>query len=430
MVENNSYFNSKNLSRQKSINSDILNLKDDFYQIKTTTNSKINLENNKNFFNNNEQKKFLKKKVIIKKNKLLTDKKDSNNTKSINKREEEKKCENKTKKIKKIIKNKIINNNINRNSSDIFNKNKTQQNYFKSKKILDIQKNFTNISDMQSLLNKKNSENKLNKTNTRYFNKLNNSEQISKNKIIYYNSSLNDFYKNNNNIFNINLNSSLRKIDKCKNSLILQKSNSISFISNILNTFKKCEDKKIKKTKKNNKEINKNLLKGFSFLAMNKSVLETLFKKTPIKIKSGILTSLSNEKKNSDIFLTPFTNSYGYLLDDLSEKIGFMKGSINMIYPKVSKVKYHFQDIERNNEFNNYCSEKAKNNFGRKSLENDKTIKNKIKLFNAIKPKIIIQKFLTKYPINIKRKGENEFSSKMYSLKRQQLFRDNDFDLY
>ena len=364
MVENNSYFNSKNLSRQKSIN----------------------------------------------------------------KREEEKKCENKTKKIKKIIKNKIINNNnINRNSSDIFNKNKTQQNYFKSKKILDIQKNFTNVSDMQSLLNKKNSENKLNKTNTRYFNKLNNSEQIPKNKIIYYNSSLNDFYKNNN-IFNINLNSSLRKIDKCKNSLILQKSNSISFISNILNTFKKCEDKKIKK--KNNKDINKNLLKGFSFLAMNKSVLETLFKKTPIKIKSGILTSLSNEKKNSDIFLTPFTNSYGYLLDDLSEKIGFMKGSINMIYPKVSKVKYHFQDIERNNEFNNYCSEKAKNNFGRKSLENDKTIKNKIKLFNAIKPKIIIQKFLTKYPINIKRKGENEFSSKMYSLKRQQLFRDNDFDLY
>ena len=85
MVENNSYFNSKNLSRQKSINSDILNLKDDFYQIKTTTNSKINLENNKNFFNNNEQKKFLKKKVIILKNKLLTDKKDSNNTKSNNK---------------------------------------------------------------------------------------------------------------------------------------------------------------------------------------------------------------------------------------------------------------------------------------------------------------------------------------------------------
>ena len=129
---------------------------------------------------------------------------------------------------------------------------------------------------------------------------------------------------------------------------------------------------------------------------------------------------------NPDIFLTPFTNSYGHILDEISAQIGFMKDSINIIYPKISKIKYHLKSIEKKDAFkkyNNY-TEKTINNFN-KTFENPKINKNNIKILYSIKPKKIIQTFFTKYPIPIQRKGKKDFSSKMYSIKRQNIFREN-----
>ena len=389
--KSNDNFNIKKLSRNKSLNSDVINIKD------------INLTKNKSsIFNKNISINFNKNK--------------ENNQKKIYK----------LIKVKKISLNNIkLSNNFNKTSFEISSKNRTETNFFNLNNNVNTHKNFKNFHFFP--LNQNNNEKRLNRTNSFSFNT---SKNILKNKIIYFNSSLNDFYKNN--IFN--LKSSMEIINK--NSLILPKSNSsesVSFIRDILNRYKKnLKNKKILKNikinnlenKKKEEEINNKIFKGFNFLTMNKSALEILFKKTPIKINKGLLTCIEDEKIKSNIYLNPFFNSYGYILDDLSEKLGFMKGSINIIYPKISHAKYQLKDLNRTEEFNKVDkNKKQNNNKENKSLEkNNIKYENKIKVYNNMEPKIIIKKCFTKYPIYIRRKGEHSSSSKMYSFKRQQLF--------
>ena len=52
---------------------------------------------------------------------------------------------------------------------------------------------------------------------------------------------------------------------------------------------------------------------------------------------------MSEEKIKSHNLVNPLSNSYGNILNEISEKIGFMKGSINMIYPKISQAKYEIK---------------------------------------------------------------------------------------
>ena len=85
------------------------------------------------------------------------------------------------------------------------------------------------------------------------------------------------------------------------------------------------------------------------FDSFNQISLKTLFKKNAAKVKSGILEDILVERKikNNDIFLHPFSNSYGSLLDIMSEKVGFMKGSIDILYPKITQKKYQLRTIQK-----------------------------------------------------------------------------------
>ena len=376
-IYNNSIFNLKNSSNYKSLNSDILNIKSDFNN-SSSNNNNVRIDNKSLTSNQNP--------IIIKAKKEVEEKR--------------------IVKLKKIPKyNKIIDIINNKKSKETLKKSKTYTNFFNSSN--NTFNSYKNFSKFQLSLNKNNIDKKLNKTNSFFFNTSKNNE---KNKIMYYNSSFNDI-----------------------NKLIIPKSDRVSFISNILNTYKKNEKNRniLKNIKKKNKlnnekkeENNKNIFKGFSFLSMNKSMLDTLFKKTPIKIKTGVLTSIEDEDMKSRIRLNPFSNSYGYILDELSEKIGFIRGSINMIYPKISQAKYQLKEFEKadytNKLFNKTRKKiiKVSNSFDRSKNIYGK----KLKLFNDTKPRMIIRKFFTKYPISIGRKGENVCSTKMYSLKKQRFF--------
>ena len=402
-IKSNYNFNINNLARNKSINSDTRNIKY-IYNKTIYINKSQNLTKNKSsIFNKNISINYNRNK--------------KNNQKNLYK----------SIKVKKISLNNNIklSNNFNKNSFEFENKNKTETNFFNSSNKVNSYKNSKNFHFFQ--LNQNNNEKRLNKTNSFSFNT---SKNILKNNIIYFNSSLNDCYKNH--IFN--LKTPMENINK--NSLILPKSNSsnsVSFIRDILNRYRKnCKNKNILKNikinnlenKKKEEDKDNKILKGFSFLTMNKSTLEILFKKTPIKIQKGHLTCIEDEKIKSNIYLNPFYNSYGHILDDLSEKLGFMKGSINIIYPKISHAKYQFKDFEKTEELKKIDKNKIQTkNKVNKSLERkDIKYENKIKFYNNIEPKIIIKKCFTKYPIYIKRKGDHSSSSKMYSFKRQQLF--------
>ena len=435
MIEKNKNNNNEILSKQKSIISDIPNIKTDNEQLKTTKNSKIKT-NNFFFINNSPKSINILSKIINQSKNNSSINKNSENSKinnNINLKAEEEKQKNSSNliKIKKISKNKTISN------INLIYKSKTQTDFYLSKNLYNNSGNIRNLPNISNVSNSNiNNEKKMNKTNSFYFN----NSQMSKNNIIYFNSSINEFY-NKNNMFNIN--SPLEIMNQNKHTLFIPKSNSIGFISKILKSYRKkqkiknsilntkSKDKNIKTDilEDNNNKDNK-LFKGLGLFLMNKSVIKTLFRKTPIKIKSGVITCLSEDKIKSDIFLNPFSNSYGCLLDDLSEKIGFMKGSMNMIYPKISQSQYKINEIERTKkiiEMNKNIKKKKYNHHRNKSLDsNNRLMKSNIKLFNTIKPKKIIKKFFTKYPINIPKKGEKAFSSKMYSLKRQQKFIENE----
>ena len=149
-------------------------------------------------------------------------------------------------------------------------------------------------------------------------------------------------------------------------------------------------------------KINSKILKGFSLLSGNKSALKVLFRKRPIKIRNT---------------LNPIINSYGNILDDLSGKIGFMKDSMNLIYPKVSQAKYLFNGIR--DDFDS-------NQKNRSLIEDYNINQNKIKskfILYQLKKRKINQTVYSKYPLNLNNKSKSEkiLTAKIYSLRRKKL---------
>ena len=246
-----------------------------------------------------------------------------------------------------------------------------------------------------------------------------NIEKIKTNKIIYFNSSIKNFYKTQND-FESNLNKKLK-------STSLPRSNKINFVHNLLTFYKrsfrdKSDKSKIitqkvtanKSTKEENNEneiINK-LLKGFSFVSGNKSTLKVLFHRIPIKMKPCLPQSYRNEA-HSETILNPITNSYGNVLEDLSDKIGFMKDSINMIYPRISKAKYELKGPTI--QFKSFKRSQS-------VFDDDNLNKNKSQnILYKINKRKNIQTFYSKYPLdsrNIKSR-EHLLPYTMYSLKRK-----------
>jgi hypothetical protein len=244
---------------------------------------------------------------------------------------------------------------------------------------------------------------------------------MTKNNTIYFNSSLDDFYNKTNKFKRI---SPLIKISKKKYSILSPKSYNINFINNLINLYDKNNEYKIKneniqKNDDNNKieEIDeenqdKKIFNVLGIDSFNQISLKTLFKKNAAKVKSGILEDILVERKinNNDIFLHPFSNSYGSLLDIMSEKVGFMKGSIDILYPKITQKKYQLRTIQRKKEFIRLNDDTQENN------ENQKN-ETKNNIYNINKEKKVFQSIFTKYPINIKHNGRNICFSKFYSYK-------------
>ena len=404
--------NNKSISRQKSINSDLMNLRDDFDQFRITMKPKILHSFNETFTTKNTPKTFTNyfpKKIYFKTkhNNLLINKNvDKNKNYNINFNIEEnisKDIFTKDYTIKKIKKISTLNEKtIYKNALDSIKKltkSKTQINFFSP----------DNSQHYNNLIKKK--FNKTNEFNSKKYH------------TIYFNSSLDNFYiKKKNERFKTN--TPLNNLNKTKYSIISPRSHCVNFIGNIMNLYNKAEENKnnndisntkesisvIKKNNKNNENEDEvqDILGIDSF---NLITLKNLFQKNSAKIKNGVLNEVIIDKKikNNDIFLNPFTNSYGVLLDNMSEKVGFMKGSMDIIYPKITQKKYQIRSLER----------KKKSNLKKcASQENYKIQNNEINNIFNIKPKKkIIQSIFTKYPINIKRTGKSVYFTKMYSFK-------------
>ena len=362
---NNKDNNSKNYKNQR-MNSDLINIKDEYTNLKTTMSSNAFNTGGSNTVTINEffrtgQKKLSKIKVMN-----LSDKKSQS-----------------------LIKlNKSKKRNL-KNDTELSNKKEENKTESLNQKILIFKTALNKIPNIT--------------TPPKRQKRKKNIEKINTNKIIYYNSSLKNFYKTQNDI-----ESSLNK--KMKSNISLTRSNKINLVHNLLTFYKKNNKDKSEKleiinpkiianksTKEENKEneiINK-LLKGFSFVSGNKSTLSLLFHRIPIKMKPCL------------------PQLYRNVLDDLSEKIGFMKDSINMIYPRMSKAKYimkgptiQFKSVKRSR------SVIHDNNINKNKSQN---------ILYKINKRKNIQTFYSKYPLdsrNIKSK-EHLLPYTMYSLKRK-----------
>ena len=359
----------KNISFQNNFNTDLNNIRDEFYSnIKTTISS--NQGNNTLYLSDPLNLNQSKRKNSINNNK--SEKKSQNN--KINILE-----------IKSLIpnnpKNYIQDKNIRKR------KNQTQSSIWKSDSCFKTYLNkVPNISIIKKREKKENSERKL------------------KCKIIYYNSSIESNYrkKKKSGVFPLN--------EKIITFSTIQESNKVNFINNIMKLYKNKNKEKLgtydtkirlKKKETNNKdEINSKILKGFSLLSGNKSAMKLLFRKKPIKIANK---------------LNPITNSYGLILDDVSGKIGFMKDSMNLIYPKLSQAKYLFNGINKEIEINkknrsliqdyNFNQNKMKDNF----------------LLYQIKKRKINQTIYSRYPISLNNRNNSDkiLTAKMYSLRQK-----------
>lgn len=306
-------------------------------------------------------------------------------------------------------------------------KNKTQVNFFSHDFDFSNSSNlntnkyiFSEIKNEDEIPKIKKTKNKLNQTSSLL------STKITQNRTIYFNSSLDNFYHK---ISNKKLKITSPLNNKERNSFYSSKSNNINFISDIIKLYEE-ENKKekrnmndeeeytIKKENKINKGINvkekneeDNIVTSSGFNSYNQIILKNLLQKCKAKIKLGILDRviLDYNLKNNDILLNPFYNSYGVMLDDVSEKVGFMKGSMNLVYPRIIQKKYQIK------------AEQSIKNIGllRSNSENYfKRNKNDIKknLF-AVKYRNISQSVFTKYPVYVKLKGK--FSPHMYTFKEQ-----------
>ena len=372
MLKNFNNKNNKNIKIGRNKNSDLLNVKDEYHNTNFKTTMSSHHGNNTIYLSDTLKISNSKRKNLIK----------------INNTEKKSRNENINLKIKKIKeendKEKKIQKRKTQTQTDLFWNNDT---FFKT---------YLNKIPNISVIKKRKKEN----------------SEGYKNKIIYYNSSIEDFYHNKKKECESPLS------NKIKSFSSLPRSSKVYFVNNLLKQYKiKNKDKKLEKmnmriklNKKINNQsneseenINSKLLKGFSLLSGNKSALKILFRKKPIKIRNT---------------LNPIINSYGNILDDLSGKIGFMKDSMNLIYPKVSQAKYLFNGIK--NEFDS-------NQKNRSLIEDYNINQNKIKskfILYQIKKRKINQTVYSKYPLylkNNKSKSEKILTAKIYSLRRKNL---------
>ena len=428
--------NNNSLSHQKSLNSDLINLRDDFEQFRITINSRLFNSFNDTLSSNNKNgpktfTSFPKKMYIRTKhsNLLINKNVDKNNNYNINFKIEENehpKTPNIFNNIKKIKKIPSLNEKFMYKkalfSIKKLNKSKTQINFFSPdnsyKNFKDIFSAIKNISSISKTSNNKLTNEKFNKTNS--FN-------LSKDKTIYYNSSLENFYiKNKINRFKAN--TALNQLNRKKYSLFSPQSHCVNFIRNIINLYNKNNDNKNEVNKENiktnnnkNKKENENKdTDNFDGMnTFNQISLKNLFQKNTAKIKNDVLNDIVVDKKikNNDIFLNPFTNSYGVLLDLMSEKVGFMKGSMDILYPKITQKMYQIRTLERKTK-NDMKRSSSQENYKIQYLgfNNNNNFNNK--LFN-LKQKKSFQSIYTRYPVSIKKIGQNKWTSKMYSFKGQ-----------
>ena len=84
-----------------------------------------------------------------------------------------------------------------------------------------------------------------------------------------------------------------------------------------------------------------------------------------------------------------------------------MKGSMDIIYPKITQKRYQLRTME-------IKKKKIKKS---SSAENIKNQNNEINNIFNIKQKNFFQSNFSKYPINVKQFGQNILPVKMYSLK-------------
>ena len=308
---------------------------------------------------------------------------------------------------------------------------------YSSSSLLNNNKNtiFSEPKNENDTLGIKKTKNKLNQTSSLL------STKLSKSKTIYYNSSLENFYNKISSQRNKMI-SPLYKINQNKNSFSSTLSNNVNFVNRLLklyheenkqnkenrkeeenilkqnNKFKKLpiRTKSFKKILANDKEKEKEekkdedkLLYSSGFNSYNQISLKNLFLKKKAKVKSGILDRVifDYNLQNEDILLHPFSNSYGDMLEDLSGKVKFMKGSIDLVYPTIIQNKYKIKAKQSINKINFLNSNSQEN------INNKNDIKNII--FSINKDKNKTQTVFTKYPMYIKLKGK--FSPHMYTLK-------------
>ena len=378
------YFNNTNNRKERNSNSDLISIRDEYTNMKTTMSS--------NMFNNvsiNELFKSSQKK-IQNYEKLNNSEKKFNETNTNNQS-----------KIKKIIEEKIIKN-LNKKRQEEKNKSNNRKMQIQTELMWQRETFFKTYLDKIpniSFIQKNDKKKK--------------SETIKESKIIYYNSSMENFYKSK------NMNkypSKMRK--KCLSTLT--STNKIHFINSLLRLYKnknkdKDKDKfnlkikikkSIEKADKTEKE-NNNILKGFNFSSGSKSALKILFEKAPLKLKTSIPI------KETEKILNPITNSYGNLLDHLSDKVAFMKDSMDMIYPKISQAKYMIKGPKKDYE------SMSQN----QSLINDYNFERirDLNIIYKIKKRKINQTLYSKYPLHSRNKyfREKLLPIKKYSLNRE-----------
>ena len=368
--------NTHNLKYRRS-NSDLMNIKDEYTNLKTAMSSNAFNTGISNSVTINEFFKTSQKKL--------------NNIKVMNLSEK------KSRNVIKINKPKHIKLSNEKDSPEIKEENKIDS---LNQKLVFFQTAIDNIPNINIFPKKQKQKNNFKKSLS--------------NNIIYYNSTMKNFYKTQNEIdFPLN-----KKINSVT-------SNEINFVHNILTFYKLNKRSKSYKSKITIPKINSNksareenkeneimnkLLKGFSFVSGNKSTLKVLFHRIPIKIKP----CLQSFKKigQPEAILNPITNSYGVVLDDVSEKIGFMKDSINMIYPRISKARYKIKEAIKYNLIRR-----------NRSLIDDNLTQNNCQntIYKINKRKINIQTIYSKYPIDSRKKstGEHLLPFAMYSLRRK-----------
>ena len=372
MLKNFNYKNIKNVAIKRNKNSDLINAKDEYYNTNFKTTMSSNYGNNTIYLSDTLKVSNSKRKNLIKINNTEKKSRNENNMK-----------------IKKITE-----------------QNNSEKNIQKRKTQTQTDLYWNNNSFFKTYLNKIPNISVIKKR------KKINSGRYQENKIIYFNSSIENFYHKKKKEYDSPLSNKIKSLSS------LPRSSKVYFINTLLKQYKiKNKDKNLEKIKmriKLNKKINNGsnepeeeiinskLLKGFSLLSGNKSALKILFRKRPIKVGNT---------------LNPIMNSYGNILDDLSGKIGFMKDSMNLIYPKVSQAKYLFNGIKI--DFDSV----QKN---RSLIEDYNINQNKIKskfILYQIKKKKINQTVYSKYPLSLNNKSKSEkiLTAKIYSLRRKKL---------